>query len=1248
MKRHSLALPQIAMLLLCLAFVPALTFAQTITATLNGTVTDPNGAVLPNATVTATSNETGLSKTATTDESGRYTIPFLQPGTYTIKAGTGGFKQSVLENVKLEVAQTAAIDFALTVGGANEQVEVSSGSSPLLMTENSALETTVENKLIEDLPSAERSTLSFINLVPGAIDSGFAQGKGESLNENGNAQGPIGSPGNRNFFDSAFSVNGGRSSTNDILLDGVSNTVGDFNGVAVSPPQDSVQEFKVQSGAYSAEFGRSGGGIVNFVTKSGGQKYHGSLYEYFQDGSLNANGWQRNRRGLLANGNPVLPRVAVRRNQFGGAVGGPVYIPWIFHQDKPTTFFFFNYEGRREDNPFSKEITVPTAKMRKGDLSELLGGPRAGLTNADGSPSLFGQIYSPYGALVNGKRPAIAGNRLDLLPLCGAGPRTAACLDPVALKVLSYLPMPNQPGLVNNFVYSDTTRFTRDIYAARIDKTISEKQSFFGRFSLENRFQAEPNFFGTVAANIRQVKDNFGNVTFNHIYSFTNSIINNARYGYTRVRAHQMPNSEGFDPTELGLPAYLRDTASVLKFPDFGFGGGAGTAGEITNGIIGGAGNNQPRDTQTFADAVTILKGNHTIKTGAEYRLLRFFAFQFFTPTGSFTFDRTWTRGPVPTAAPATIDATGSSVASLLLGLPASGNKETITPITILHHYGAGFIQDDWKARKNLTLNLGLRWDLETGTEETHGLITNFDLNAPSQLNAQVAMPADAAVRALRPKFNDIRGLLSFPGGAQTAANLNRFSPRIGFAYSLNDKTTIRGGYGLFFVPVSLEPTTAQGNNFTTGLQQSVQTGQIVPPGGTGAPTVFLTNPFPNGLPTPPGSSLGANTLIGQDVFAVEPHRGNPYNQQWNLVLQRQLAKNLVLDIAYVGSHGVRLPVQTVNLNQLPPEFLDFARANFGNYNATSVAGFLNAQVANPFFGIITNPNSPLRTATVTRLQLLKPFPQYNTVSLLRPHWGASKYHALQVNLQKRFSDGLSLVANYSWSKLLDTGGVGNGAAGLDATPYQDIYNFQREYSYSTQDVPHRFVASWTYELPFGKGRHFGSKWNGLANAFLGGWQTSGTYVWQRGTPVPIIASGFSVSVGNATRRPTRVDGVDAGYTIDQARENARNGGSWFNIADFTQPADFVFGNAARTYNDIRRDNYRNVNLSILKNWTWAEGRQKLQFRSEFLNAFNTVVFGTPGSNVSVAPNSSQTGFGQVRTQGNTPRIIQFVLRYTF
>ncbi len=813
--------------------------AQSITATLSGTVSDPNGAVVPGATVKASSDETGLNKVTKTDNDGHYTIPFLAPGTYVVLVESTGFSPITRTGVRLDVAQTGTLDFALKLSASQQSIEVTADVAPMLITDNAGVEHTLENKLIEDLPSAERSTMSMINNIPGVIDMGFALAQGENLNTNGNAQGPIGSPGNRNFFDSNFGVSGGQTSTNDILLDGVSNTVADFNGIVISPPQDSVQEFKVLGGIYSAEYGRSGGGIVNFITKGGGRKFHGTLYEYFQNGGLNANGWQRNRAGYAPDGvTPRLPRIPIKRSQFGGTFGGPVVLPKL--GKSPNTFFFFNYEGRREDNPFSKTLTMPTAKMHAGDLSELLqpGITRNVTNNADGSPALYGQLYSPYGALVpNGQRnangaailvrEAIPGNRLDLLPKCGSGARIAPCLDPIAINFMKYVPLPNQPGLTDNYLYSGTAKFRRDIYAGRLDKTINERHSLFARYTVEKRFQGEPDYLQSVGSNARIINDTFANFTFNDVYTLTPRSINNFRYGYSRAHAAQTPlaKQQNFDPTTLGFPSYIRAYATTAGFPIFNFAGGPeaqGLPGEITGSQFGGGGNDQPRDTTTLANAVTILKGTHTLKTGIEYRLLRFFANQNQNPVGTFTYNRTFTRGPIPTVAPTLATETGSSLGSLFLGLPASASFQTVTPITLYHHYAAGFIQDDWRVTRNLTLNLGLRWDLETGTAETHGQVTSFDVNAKSHLNGKVGDPTDASVLALRPNFRDLRGLLSFSDGPQSNTMFRRFAPRLGFAYRLNDKTTIRGGWGVNFVPLSLEQTSALGTNFTTnGVQSS-------------------------------------------------------------------------------------------------------------------------------------------------------------------------------------------------------------------------------------------------------------------------------------------------------------------------------------------------------------------------------------------------------------------------------------------
>lgn len=581
--------------------------------------------------------------------------------------------------------------------------------------------------------------------------------------------------------------------------------------------------------------------------------------------------------------------------------------------------------------------------------------------------------------------------------------------------------------------------------------------------------------------------------------------------------------------------------------------------------------------------------------------------------------------------------------------MPATGQREAIAPITVYKPYYATFFQDDWKVRRNLTLNLGLRYDYEAGTADTNRQVTNFDVNAASPLNGRVGQSTDPFTRILNSDLADVRGLLSFPEGAQTRISRNRFAPRVGFAYSYNEKTTIRGGYGIFHLPLSLEGTSAQGVNFSQVLVQQANPGVQV-----GSSTVFLSDPFPGGIAAPTGNTRGAETLLGGAIIAVEPERRTAYNQQYNFVVSREVARNLVVDLAYVGSRGVGLPVQTLSLNQLSSGVLDYARANFNqpgtcpttaapNAACANVAAFFAQNVNNPFAGLI--PGTPLNAANIPRAQLLRRFPQYQAVTLFRPHIGESNYNALQVNVQKRFSGGLSFNANYTFSKLLDTSGVGNGAAFLDPAAVQNIDDYSREYSLSTLDVPHRFTTLVTYELPFGRGRRFGGDLNRFVDFFLGGYQVSGTATIQSGAPLLIIANGFVgaglAGIGNAVRRPNR--GVENTFGRAEFRDNARAGVSVYDRAAFTTPDEFTFGNAASTSGDIRRDGFRNVDLSLIKNFVFGErNRQRIQVRGEFLNAFNYVVFGAPVNNINNA------NFGLVTTQGNRPRIIQLVARYKF
>jgi hypothetical protein len=731
------------------------------------------------------------------------------------------------------------------------------------------------------------------------------------------------------------------------------------------------------------------------------------------------------------------------------------------------------------------------------------------------------------------------------------------------------------------------------------------------------RDDQQVNPFNNVASNGRVIIDKFTHAVVNHTYAITQSLVNNFRYGYVRSHANQVPFGAGFDPAQLGLPADIRQNAAILQFPTFNI-----TGNGFSFSSLGSRGfNDQPRDTTTIADTVTRVWGGHTIKAGGEYRLLRFYPFQVFDTTGNFSFAQGYTQQN-PNVSSTT---NGFGFASYLLGAHSSAVFEYGTPVTIFHHYLAAYLQDDWRVNRRLTLNLGLRWDVETGTQESHDRLTVFDFHAPSPINVQV-----------REKLGrDVNGLLRFvdSGEAEWAADKKRFAPRVGVAYQVNDKTVVRAGYALFYLPVSVENLGSVGFNYTiSGPQPDPR-----------VPQNFVRNPFPSGIPTIIGKSQGPASLLGQSITAVEGRISSAYNQMWNLAIQRQIGRSVLAQAAYVGARGVHLPLNNFNLNQLDPEF-----QKLGN---TALA----QQVANPFFGVITDPLSALSRATVERRQLLRPFPQYTGVSYSRPvvAMGDSSYNALQMSLQKRFTNGLSFLANYTWSKAMDIGGTGNGIAFTDSTPIQNIYNIRDEWSLSTSDVPHVFKLSGVYELPFGKRKRFLNGVSRLADLLVGGWQVSGFYWWQSGTPLAIISDN-RLGIGNATARASIRDGARPSIGNSEARLNVRGNRVWFNTSAFFNPNDeitapqgedrskfFIPGNTSRTMGGVRRDRYINVDFSLFKRFRFTE-KIGFEFRAESFNMFNYVVFGTPVTNV----NSPQ--FGRVTTQLNTPRRIQLAGRITF
>jgi hypothetical protein len=1149
----------------------AAALSQTFNARLTGSVRDTSEAVVPNATVTATQLTTNVKRTASTNSAGIYDIPLLLPGAYEIRVEAPGLQTQVRREVRLEVNQTATLDFQLGVAQVSTSVEVTA-AIPLLQSETSGVGTTIENKLLEQYPLIERDVMGVVRSLPGVISSGNVGQARQS----------------RNVFDANFSVAGGRASTNEMLIDGAVNTTADMNGVIIVPAVDSVQEFRMETSSYSAEFGRSGGGTVNIVTKAGTNQFHGGTYYYHQNTAFNANSFTNNRLGLT--------RAIVRRNQYGGTLGGPIWLPKIYRGTN-RTFFFFSFEGRREHDPIQGLYSIPTAREMAGDFSQTF-------VFVGAQPQLV-QIFDPATSrTVGGRRTRdpFPGNTVP-----------SGRQNSIAKRVLQEYPQPNRPGdpITNrrNYYYEDIQRYSRDLIGGRVDHFFKEMHRLFVRFNWQENLVKNPptvvNF-----ANPTSNLDNYRNAGLDDTYQITPHLSNVFRYAYTRFRPNNYPTSlMGYDPTNLGLPAYLRDSANILFYPNFDFGFVK----------VGGAWyNNQPTDTQGFQNMVLWVGRGHDLRVGAEYRLYRHSPFQIFDPTGSFSFGTNFTQQD-HLAAYKPVE--GMGLASFLLGT-GDFQFEHREPLRGFNHYAGAFVQDDWKITSRLTLNLGLRWDLETGTAESRDRLTYFDPSASNPLQS------------------GLKGAVIFAGKGNPRSvrepNWRNFGPRAGFAYRIAQRMSVRGAYGIMYLPVPLMPSLV-----STPFSYAIKTDNLNP---DYTPKSSVSDPFPGGIVKPAAANRvdDGSFMLGNFVNTTLRNQKMSYIQQWNFGISRQLRRSMVLDATYYGSRGVHLVIPSLEINQVDPVYLAKGPA------------YLLEPVANPFYGKITS--GLLSLPRVPRLQLLKPFPQYAypttahafgpSVMYFGPPAGDSVYHAVTFKLERRFSAGLSLSAHYTISKLIDTSGVGNGAAFTDPWFMRDTYNIRLERSVSAWDVPQRLIVNYAYELPFGRGKHWLNQ-GGPIGRLAEGWTVFSVHTFQSGQPISIAGPNRMYLGVAPSSNANVVAGQQPKISIDQARRNARDYDPirnmtkpWFNTAAFTVAPEFTVPTAGRLVPNVRVDDTHKWDLSLTKRMRISE-RLSLILSGNAFNLLNEVHFGTPNTSV-VSQN-----FGSVLSTSG-PRVVELGAKVSF
>ncbi|MGC1169964.1 MAG: TonB-dependent receptor, partial [Candidatus Acidiferrales bacterium] len=1154
------------------------------TATLNGRVTDPAGLAVKGASVTLTSSENGVSRTTSTGDTGLYTFTFLPAGNYTLEAKASGFKQYKQEGITLAAGQTAEQQVSLTVGAVTESVEVTS-QAPLLNTDNANISEDLSSRFAEGLPLNFRSVIS-LTLINSSVN-------------NAAEQQVVGAPGLAQTADqdiSFLNFGGTFFDTAAYLIDGTWDTRADWGGVIYVPSVDDVQEMKIMTNAFTAQYGWSSGNVVNIVTKSGSNGFHGDAWEFYANSGLDAKYYFN-----------TGAQPSFNRNQFGGTIGGPI------KRDK--LFFFAYYEGERQSTPSTSQFTLPTTAERGGDFGALLGAQMG--TDYLGRPIYAGEVYNPFSTrqVTCGGTDTITGNHVT----CPAGATTEFIRDPVSgnistgmgvtnviptalmdtiaskIAAANYWPTAVGSGLAGNFTATGAAAEHSNEYSGRIDYNVDESNRLYARWSQKYQTKTNtPDFYGPsnpAGPGLLNPNNRYSvNVGFNHIFDPTFTM--NINFGVNRHTEQATGQGFGFQSSTLGFPSFVDSIAPA--FPQISFSGGGNYA---PLGAVGG--NNDYIVPQTFWTSsidFTKLEGRHELSFGFTDVWLRIDGGHY--GQTALNFQTASTAGPDPNN---TTGGTGDGFAAFLLGVGSGGNGTSCELCTLYQafpatdkHFLGWYIQDGWKITPKVTLNLGLRYEIQTAPTERHNAQNYFSFTGINPISSQVGATYPGELVFSSPNN---------PGLYNT--NYNNVAPRVSIAIAATNKLVIRAGYGIFYVPSFYGQGPNDGFSQATPWTTSLNNG--LTPASTLSGNANVNCEAVPGVPAPcgpaftterlpTGNSAGGLQDVGFGTTITNVSRKTSYVEQWMAGGQYSFTPNDLLDISYVGNHGTSLLATGLQWNQMSPGNLSQGNALFNS-------------VPNPFFGHINSSSCGLNNSTIILEQTLIPFPQYCSVFEPQPAVGTSSYDALQVTYTHRWHSGLDLNLSYTYSKFMDDV-QGNSGWAFPGSGTNNLYsyNLAADYSVDASNVPHRFVASYIYDLPVGKGKRFGSEWSTPVNAILGGWAWSGILTAESGLPLSIQPASNNVGFG-FNQRPNVVPGVNpvpANRSID----------NWLNANAFSQPDAFTFGDAPRFFADLHGPRFFNWDMAIQKNWSVTETK-RLQFRFEMFNALNHPNFFQPDTNLS-------------------------------
>jgi hypothetical protein len=1238
MKHKFIVLALVALAMVCASS----TYAQSDRGSITGTVSDPNGAVVVGAKVTATNLDTGEVREATTTSEGNYTLQELPADEYRISVEAQGFKTTTIENLKVAVQTTRSLDLTLEIGQITDVVTVTNDSAPAIQTDTPVRQTNVTERQVKELPlqvtseSGGRTPLSFIFLDSNVSSSGTIGGQESGSNAN------------------RFRVSGGQALGTEILIDGGSSRRAQ-NGTAfteISPGPNALQEFTLSTSTYSAEYGNSSGGIVNFTIKSGGNEFHGEAYELHRNDALNANSWFNNATGT--------PRRRDLQHDFGFNIGGPVYLPRFGEGSgspvislKNRTFFFFNYEGYRFNQSETATISVPTELMRQGNFSELFTDP-AVLAQIPGGVQLYAPM-SGFDADGNpipappGSRIPIPGNRIDLFTLGGR-----SIIDPAGQNLLLLYPRPQRPGVVGNYTSTAIVPTTMNNAVFKIDQVITDMQRLSFSYSYRKsdtigsccggagRFPRFPDplaSWGTadqvVSAHIFRLQ---------HDWTLSPTVVNHFGAGFNHSENFlQSPGIGAADPFALGIPqgSVLGGALPVVEMPGYGF-----TDVRRYEGFGGAWVNNSPfsDNLAQLSDFVAWVRGRHTLRMGGEVRWQQFNTREVRAPAGWFGF-----RAPQTGNSNPEVPNQGWPIASLITGTTdwAFNANKTVDP-GWRYFYPGVFVQDDIKLTQRLTLNVGVRYEINYPRTESRNRYRSFD---PDVINPVVGRRG-ALVSA------NGQGALKAQYEGLAKPDYSNIGPRVGFAYAINDRTVVRGGYGIYYSPIIF------------GFAGDVATGQGIEGYNTdGLYRNFdqTSNFFLSSFPALPTGDPNSQFIAGEDISYINKNYKSGRTQQWSLDVQRELPANFVASAGYIGSRGTRLRSDIGRPNALPLAALKLGHPllskRFNDVTAVERAFAQSLGFTIPATNDAVYPgfNGGCPEPICSVAQSLRPFPQYGRINNILESEGQSWYNALQLKLGRRFSQGIQFDVAYTFSRLTGTAAedlYGGSPLNAPQNPYE------RTRAVSPNSTPHVLVFNYILEMPFGKGKRYFNR-GGAVDKLLGGWQIGGIHRYQSGVPLVVVttaSTGWLNLVGFTGFRGANLRPNVTGQPILSADPTGLRP-NILNREAFSQPTNFeaapttdvtdpayaayysdptrFFGTASPVFDDVRILPFLSENFSILKKTHLSE-TVVFEIRGEFFNLFNRHTYTQPNGNFGDAG-----GFGFSEAAGN-PRTIQVGARLIF